>query len=249
MLTLRTGLAASLSGLIALLAVLAALGLSLPAAWVGLACGAVLCAAVTHGAAATDHDALGPADLVTLTRATLACAVAALVADPSPGPAAAGLLVPLTIVALVLDAVDGRVARATATMSRFGATFDGETDAFLILVLSLHVAPEYGWWVLAIGAARYAYFAAGRVWPWLRGPLPPRYWRKVVAAVQGVVLTAAAANILPASVSYAALVAALALLAESFGRDVVWTWPGRMIGRVNPPALATVLPGDDRSES
>ena len=34
---------------------------------------------------------------------------------------------------------------------------------------------------LAIGAARYAFLAAGWSLPWMREPLPPRYWRKVVA--------------------------------------------------------------------
>ena len=211
---------------------------------------------VARGLAAYAHR-LGPADLVTLTRATLVCAVTALVAGPTPattlGRQTATLLVPITVVALLLDAVDGKVARATGTSSAFGARFDMEVDAFLILVLGVHVAPAYGWWVLAIGGARYAYGAAGRVWPWLLGPLPPRYWRKVVAAVQGIVLTAAAADVLPRPIMYAALVAAAALLAESFGRDVVWTWPrleNRQMGTaVNRPVPATVPPGDDGSDS
>ena len=52
---------------------------------------------------------LGPADLVTLTRATLACGVAALVADSYLEQPAATALVALAVVALVLDA--GRVGR------------------------------------------------------------------------------------------------------------------------------------------
>ena len=46
----------------------------------------------------------------------------------------------LAVVALALDAVDGRVARRTGTVSPFGARLDGEADAFLMLVLSVHVA-------------------------------------------------------------------------------------------------------------
>ena len=121
----------------------------------------------------------------------------------------------------MLDAVDGWVARRTRT-SKFGALFDGEADAFLILVLSVYVAPLVGWWVLAIGAARYAFAVAGWGLPWLRGQLPPRYWRKVVAAAQGIVLTFAAAEVLPRALTQVALVGALVLLAESFGRDVWW---------------------------
>jgi phosphatidylglycerophosphate synthase len=97
-----------------------------------------------------------------------------------------------------------------------------EVDAFLILVLSAYVAAADGVWVLAIGLARYLYGAAGRLWPVLRTPLPPRYWRKVVAAVQGVVLTVAAGGVLPRPFEVAALAGALVLLAESFARDVWW---------------------------
>ena len=97
----------------------------------------------------------------------------------------------------------------------------------------MYVARSAGAWVLAIGAARYAFLAAGWLLPWMRAPLPPRYWRKVVAATQGIVLTIAAADVLPPALTQAALVAALALLAESFGRDVWWLWSHRHAAHVD----------------
>ena len=45
--------------------------------------------------------------------------------------------------------------------------------------------------------------------PWLRRPAPPRYWAKVVAAVQGVVLAVVAADLLPAPSSRVAVAGAL----------------------------------------
>ena len=141
-----------------------------------------------------DASGSGPADRVTLTRATLVGGVAALVADSFAGRRPSPCWSLLAAVALVLDAVDGRVARRTGTASPLGARFDMEVDAFLILVLSVYVARSVGPWVLAIGAARYAFVAAGWLLPWLRGPAPPRYWRKVVAAIQGIVLTVAVAG-------------------------------------------------------
>ncbi|WP_395692483.1 CDP-alcohol phosphatidyltransferase family protein [Nocardioides sp.] len=161
-----------------------------------------------------------PANVVTGTRAVLALTFAV------EGPTTLGLT--LVVVALALDWVDGQVARRTGTVSAGGARFDMETDAFLIAVLSVYAAPSYGWWVLAIGAARYVLWLAERVLPWLRRPVPPRYWRKVVAAVQGVVLTVALSGILPHALGEALLVVALALLAESFGRDVWWLWRTRL---------------------
>ncbi len=218
---------ASFASLVVLLTLLTATTGVAPLGWAaGLACGAVLVVCVAVGQGRYGATSLGPADLVTLTRATLACGVAALVVDGLfEEPSAA--LVPLAAVALALDAVDGPVARRTKTVSPFGGRFDGEVDAFLMLVLSVHLAPSLGWWVLAIGLVRYVFGAAGRWLPWMREQLPYRYWRKVVTAVQGIVLVVAASTLLPAAVDRALLVGASALLAESFGRDVLWLWQRR----------------------
>jgi phosphatidylglycerophosphate synthase len=137
---------------------------------------------------------LGPANQVTLARATLVGGVAALAADSIQGRVPLGVLVTLASVALALDAVDGQVARRTGTTSALGARFDMEVDAFLILVLSVVVAQSLGGWVLAIGALRYAFVAAAVVLPWLRASLPPRLSRKTVAALQGIVLVVASAG-------------------------------------------------------
>ena len=219
----HTGLVTGLVSQLAVTVALAAtVGLSEPGWVVGISFGVTANVLLARGLARHGADGLGPADRVTLTRATLAGGVAALVADSFGRPTPVTTLVGLTVLALVLDAVDGWVARRTRTASALGARFDMEVDAFLILVLSVYVARSTGPWVLAIGTARYAFVAAGWLMPWLREPLPPRYWRKVVAAIQGIVLTIAAAGVLPGRAIEAALVVALGLLAESFGRDVWW---------------------------
>lgn len=191
-------------------------------AWiVGLAAALVTNLALARGLSHYRAERLSPADWVTLARATLAVGIAALVADSFEEHVPLTLLVPVAMVALALDAVDGWVARRTIT-GRLGARFDGEVDAFLILVLSVFVARTAGVWVLAIGAARYVFLAATWALPWMRAELPPRYWRKVVAATQGIVLTVAAAQVLPPAATRLALAGALALLGESFGRDAWW---------------------------
>ena len=63
---------------------------------------------------------------------------------------------------------------------------------------------------------------AGWVLPWMRATLPPRYWRKVVTAAAGIALAIAASGLLPPWVDVIVILIALALLVESFGRDVVW---------------------------
>ncbi|MEU6243914.1 CDP-alcohol phosphatidyltransferase family protein [Streptomyces sp. NPDC047024] len=166
----------------------------------------------------------GPANRVTLGRATLVGGVTALVADSFESAPPVTLLVGLTAVALLLDGVDGKVARRTGTSSALGARFDMEVDAFLILVLSVYVSTRLGPWVLLIGAMRYAFVAAARVAPWLNSPLPPSFARKTVAALQGICLLVAGAGLLPYGVEFGVMLLALGSLVWSFGRDVAWLW-------------------------
>lgn len=234
MLTVRT---APIMGLIAQVALLAVLdttvGLGVAGWLAGAATGAVTCAALIWGLRRAGADAFGPANWVTLTRSTLVGGVAALVLESLSRSTPVAVLIAISVIALILDAVDGHVARRTGTAFDLGARFDMEVDAFLLLVLSVYVARSIGAWVLAIGAMRYAYVAASWVLRWLRRPVPRRYWRKVVAATQGVVLVVAAADILPVWLVVAALMAALALLVESFGRDIVWQWRCRHADRID----------------
>lgn len=230
MVGIRVGLTGALAALTTLIvAISASVGLTLSGWLVGLLCGVVLSACVGLGLGRCGSSMLGPADLVTLVRATLACGVAALVADAFLTQPAVAAIVVLSTLALVLDVVDGWVARRTRTSTAFGARFDGEVDAFLILVLSVYVSGSAGAWVLALGLARYLFAVAGWVWAWMRRPLPYRYWRKVTAAVQGVVLTVAAAEVVAPWAMTAVLLVALLLLTESFGRDTLWLWNRRRL--------------------
>jgi phosphatidylglycerophosphate synthase len=226
--TLRDGPAVGLAGQLALLAMLTAtVGLGAAGWLAGIAYGLVIGGTLNWGLHQAGSTELGPADQVTLLRATLAGGVAALTADSFSRPAPVATLVGLTIVALLLDLVDGAVARHTDTASPLGARFDMEVDAFLLLILSVYAAHLFGGWVVAIGAMRYAYVVAAEALPWLRGSLPPRYWRKVVAATQGVVLVVAAADVLPHALVATALAASLALLTASFGSCALYLWNRR----------------------
>jgi phosphatidylglycerophosphate synthase len=163
----------------------------------------------------------GPANRVTFVRFLLTLSVLGLVlwtwvhGEPARGP-----IVGLSFAVLVLDGVDGRVARRTGTVSGFGARFDMETDALLILVLSTLLVGPLGWWVLGSGAARYLLWLAQRLWPWLTGPIPARRWRKAVAVVQGFALMIGVSDVLPRLATYAVVGGALALLVVSFATEV-----------------------------
>ncbi|OJF11516.1 CDP-alcohol phosphatidyltransferase family protein [Couchioplanes caeruleus] len=220
-----------------LMALLAATtGLSLAGWLAGTAFAVALCLLLRGGMRRAGMRALGPANAVTLGRATLVGAVTALVVTSFERPVALPVLVTLVGVALALDGVDGQVARRTNTTTALGARFDMEVDAFLVLVLSVFVAGTFGWWTVAIGAFRYVFVAASWIAPWLDAALPPRFSRKVVAALQGVVLVVTTANLLPGPVALAALAAAVISPTWSFGKDIAWLW------RTEQARRATVAP-------
>ena len=218
-------------GLIIQMALLATLSATVglgPAGWaIGTIYALALAVLLTRALHTWNTPRFGPADRVTLTRAALVGSVTALTADSFTRAVPVTVFVAITTAALVLDAVDGLVARRTRTASSFGARFDMEVDAFLIGVLSVYVAPAVGAWVLAIGTMRYVYVAASWALPWMRKTPPPRYWCKVVAAIQGIVLLVAASDVVGTKLSVAALLIALALLVESFGRDFLWLFRRR----------------------
>jgi phosphatidylglycerophosphate synthase len=238
----RTGPATGLLAQVLLLGLLAETdGLGAVGWMTGVLCALAMAAALAR--ALGPGERLGPASWVTLARATLAVGVAALAADSFSHDTPVALLVTLSAVALVLDLFDGWVARRTGTTSALGARFDGEVDALLILALSVYVAPIYGAWVLAIGAARYVFGAGELLLSWMRAPLPRRRWRLLVAAAQGVVLTVAAAEVLPRTLTEVLLAAALVLLAASMVECVWWLWRRRHAAAREPlhPGFAVAL--------
>jgi phosphatidylglycerophosphate synthase len=219
------GPAAGLAVQFVLLAVIAGtVGLTAAGWLAGAAYGIVLCGLLARGLRRSGATGLGPANVVTLARALMVGGVTAMVVSSWQQPVHQALLVTVVAVALALDGVDGQVARRTGTSSALGARFDMEVDSFLVLLLSVFVAGTFGWWTVAIGAFRYVFVAASWALPWLTAPLPPRFSRKVVAVVQGVVLVVATAGLLPYPVVLAALAVAVASPAWSFGLDIAWLW-------------------------
>lgn len=168
---------------------------------------------------------IGPANRVTLFRATLLLPVCALALhSPVAEANVRWWIIVVGAIVMVLDAVDGQVARRSGGGTRFGARFDMELDAFLLLALSVLVwrSGQAGPWVILIGLLRYLFVAAGWIWRDLTEELPESYRRKTVCVVQGVVLLTCLGPIIPAAMAATIAALALALLIWSFGVDVHW---------------------------
>ncbi|WP_218221538.1 CDP-alcohol phosphatidyltransferase family protein [Nesterenkonia sp. Act20] len=163
------------------------------------------------------------ADRVTLFRVALTgvlAATAVLIHAGALDPRSWILAVVIGL-ALVLDAVDGAVARYTRSSSTAGARLDMEADAAALLIVSVIAAATVGWWAAGIGLMRYLFVAAGWVRPALRGEMNYSFFRRSVAATQAVALFLALLPVVPAMISAVILAIALILLIASFGRDAL----------------------------
>jgi phosphatidylglycerophosphate synthase len=173
--------------------------------------------------------AWGWANRITLSRAAMACALAGMLVEPSLFVEHAWPVIALTGLSLALDGLDGWVARRLQETSEFGARFDMETDAALIVVLccALWLSGLAPAWVLAIGLMRPLFVLAGLALPWLSRPLPERFRRKLVCVFQVGVLPVALLPFLPAALRLTFLAGALLALAVSFAIDIAWLYRHR----------------------
>ena len=165
----------------------------------------------------------GAANTVTMLRVALVAGVAGLVGETPSDPVAWFAAGAATIVAL-LDGLDGWLARRSAQQSAFGARFDMETDAALILILSALVwqHDKAGAWVVACGLMRYGFVVAGSILPWMAGPLRSTLRGKSVAVAQLVGLGLALLPVVPVPLSDIVAAITLALLVWSFAVDIAW---------------------------
>jgi phosphatidylglycerophosphate synthase len=218
-----------LSILSVLVMAFAAILLGVPALAVALAAGGLAAALIAFTVLLRrghTHARLGAANAVTLLRLTI---VGVLLSILLAGGGAAAVVIPLSIIALSLDGVDGALARRQKLESRFGAAFDMEVDSAFALVLSILAAlGPAGPAALLLGLPRYLFGVAGLALPWLNGPLPPRFSRKVICVVQLIVLIALQMPFLEAWVALTLVGMTVGLLAWSFGLDIVALYRSRV---------------------
>lgn len=119
--------------------------------------------------------------------------------------------VALVMSLLVLDGIDGRVARARGETSALGASLDVETDALTVMVLTLLLwtRESIGPWVLVAGLWRYVFVVVTALAPALGDAPPSRLYRSIF----GVLMITLACAFVPWP--------PLALTAAAFGTALV----------------------------
>lgn len=197
----------------------------LPVAGAALALGLFLGAVLLVGRHLPEHlprRQPGPANRVTLLRLALVGLLAGLLA--APAGSGTWLAFALASSVLLLDGLDGWLARRCRCASAFGARFDLETDALLVLVLCALAwqSGQAGAWVMLSGAMRYLFALVQHIWPRLRQPLPASRRRQSICVLQVVALLGVVCPLTAPPVSTLVAAAGLTLLAASFGADLLW---------------------------
>ncbi len=165
----------------------------------------------------------GAANAITTLRAALSAIMAGAIVNAEM-LSTTWWLSGLAAIAFILDGIDGIVARRHSLTSKFGALFDQEVDAALILILTLllAVSGKIGIWIVGAGLMRYILLGAGWVWPIFTAPLPKSRFR---SSVCGILVAALVICLLPVVDSGAVNIigsAALFVLILSFAKDVLW---------------------------
>ncbi len=166
---------------------------------------------------------MGAANQVTIVRGAMVALLGALLGEHA-ARATQETAVAVASAALLLDGVDGWLARRSRMTSEFGARLDMETDALFVAVLSL-LAWQFGKagpWVLLSGLMRYLFAAIVAFIPALQRPIPSTLRGKSIAVMQMIALIVVLTPLCthPACVWIAA--AGLAALTLSFSLDIVW---------------------------
>jgi phosphatidylglycerophosphate synthase len=200
----------------------------LPEAYVGYVavCYAVVAFLMSlHLGGHAPHAHFGTANRITLARGMIASLLGGAVPIVTAlSPDALWVASAAALLALVLDGVDGWIARRTRMASAYGQHLDINFDTVMMGILALLAwqGGKAGAWVLAIGLARYVFVAAGWLWPWFNAELPFSQRRRVVCVAQIAVLLVCLTPRMVPPVSSLAAAAALGLLLFSFAVDTLW---------------------------
>jgi len=180
----------------------------------------------------------GPANQITTLRAVLVALVAGLIGEPRL-PVVGVWAVGLSVIVAMLDGIDGWLARRSHMASDFGARFDMEVDAALIMALAILAwrHDKAGAWVVLSGLLRYLFVAAGWWWQWLQRPLPPVRRRQAICVVQILVLIVVMMPAVTPPISTVLSAVALGALCYSFLIDILWLWRQHRIDRTGDESI------------
>lgn len=122
-------------------------------------------------------------------------------------------------IVLIMDGLDGYLARKFKTSSTFGAYLDMETDAFYVLSLTsiIYLQEKSDVWILLIGNLRYLYFILLLLVKPKQQKEERNYFAQVIAVVLMIGLITA--FVMPPKFHQPLLIISSILVAGSFGKS------------------------------
>jgi len=166
----------------------------------------------------------GLANQLTVFRGLLICLLVGFLFLRAPDGALAWAPCLIFSTALIMDGLDGFLARLRRETSAFGAFLDLDLDALGTLVgilVAVHYARLPDWYILA-GIAYYL-FSGGKWWRAERGlvlrPLPASRYRRLVAGAQSVFIAVALLPVTTLSISGTTAALVIVPVLAGFLRD------------------------------
>ena len=132
----------------------------------------------------------------------------------------------LALVSLILDGLDGSIARKYGNSSKFGELFDQESDNFLMFVLSisLYINKDIGIYVFLIPAYRYIFNVLMIKYTWLKNTLPDSLFRKSACVLTTLLMIISHDTYFNVYISNFIIVFALFIITFSFSKDIIWLY-------------------------
>ena len=132
----------------------------------------------------------------------------------------------LALISLLLDGLDGFIARRYNDTSKFGELFDQESDNFLMFVLSisLYINKDIGLYVFLIPAYRYIFITLMTKYSWLKNTLPDSILRKSVCVMTTLLMIISHEVYFNEFIFNFIINLALFIITFSFSKDIIWLY-------------------------
>ena len=165
----------------------------------------------------------GPANRISLLRGLIIAVLAGFAWNTPASPDVEWVVFILASCALVLDGVDGTVARRSGMASELGARLDRELDGLLTLVLCcvIYLSGRVEAFVLIAGMMHYAFLVARKLNLMSATSLPPSFRRQAAGVLSSVLLVVCCAPSMGASVDMGLALTVIVLLTTSFSCDII----------------------------
>ena len=131
----------------------------------------------------------------------------------------------LALISLLLDGLDGFIARKYNQVTEFGELIDQEADNFLILIMtiSLYLNRDVDFYIFLIPAYRYIFIFLMAKYAWLKRRLPESHIRKLACVLTIIFLIIAQESHLTINSTFLVNLA-LFIITFSFSRDIIWLY-------------------------